>query len=507
MMSPDSAKKFPAKKSPAADEHANKVEKSLSASIKEGILNASSNSIFTTFIIPLALALKATNLQVGLINTAQNIASTAGQIPGARMTQYYDRKTIWLVCQLVAKVVVWIPIILLPFMDLQDPVTFLIIIAAISSFFLAMRGPAWTSLMGELVPIERRGSYFGKRNMITGSAGVAITLAAGFMVAAFGFSLIFFIGMVLSLVSIPIFMRMYEPSVKKVFHYRHSFAFHPKEWGMAIRLNMNLVLFTIYLTVFNFAVEIASPYYVVFMLRNLNIGYEAFALVTITGALARIFSYKYWGYFNDKFGSRKILMVTGFFACFTPFGWLLVSSVWQILILKLFDGFVWAGFDQVAFNYLLDVTPAQKRPQYIANHNAFAGIGIILGAALGGFLAQSLEGSVFLWFAGLQIVFLLSFVLRLAASILFLKIREAAVSQKDIMPVRYVMWRTMAVEPANGLKNAINFTFRSSIDRDAEYLKAIRKRRIEEGKEKKRAEIIHGTSTSLENKKTGDDSK
>jgi len=70
-----------------------------------------------------------------------------------------------------------------------------------------------------------------------------------------------------------------------------------------------------------------------------------------------------------------------------------------------------------------------------------------------------------------------------------------------------VMWRTMAVEPANGLKNAINFTFRSSIDRDAEYLKAIRKRRIEEGKEKKRAEIIHGTSTSLENKKTGDDSK
>ncbi len=507
MMSDSPQQKSSGKKSFIANEHNKKIEKSLSSSIKEGILNAASNSIFTTFIIPLALELRATNLQVGLLNTAQNVASTAGQIPGARMTQYYNRKTIWLLCQLVAKVGVWIPIILLPFLNLQDPVTWLVVFAAISSFFLAMRGPAWTSLMGDLVPMGSRGKYFGKRNMITGSAGIVITLISGFMLAAFGFSVIFAVGLALSAVSIPVFMRMYEPPARKVFHYRHSFAFNPKEWGTSLRLNMNLVIFTLYMTVFNFAVEIASPFYIVFMLRDLGIGYEAFAVVTIVGALSRIISYRYWGRFSDRFGSRKILMVTGVLACFTPFGWMLVSGVWQILLLKLFDGFAWAGFDQVVFNYLLDVTPAQKRPQYIANHNVFAGMGVILGAVVGGLLAESLQGSAFLWFAGLQIVFLASFVLRLAASVLLVKIREAGASQSDILPVRYVFWRTMAVEPANGLKNVISFTFRSSYDRDAEYMKAIRKRRAQESREKKKSEIIQGTAAALENKKTGDNSK
>ncbi len=476
--------KPPAKPELAAEQQ-KKVEKSLRTSIHEGILNAAASSIFTTFVIPLALALKATNLQIGFLNTAQNIASTAGQVPGAKLTEYYNRKTIWTICQIIAKVVVWIPIMLLPFMKLDDPVAALIIFASLSSFFLAMRGPAWASLMGDLVPTERRGAYFGKRNMVTGFSGIAVTLAAGFLLAWFGFSLIFLIGIAISIISIPIFMRMHEPSTKRVFHYRHVFALRPDNWGMSIKLNMKLVIFTVYMTAFNFASEIASPYYVVYMLKNLSISYEVFAALTVAGALVRILSFKYWGYFNDKFGSRNILIITGFFAIFTPFGWLFVSNAWHILLVKIFDGFIWAGFDQVVFNYLLDITPADKRPQYIANHSFFAGLGVILGAVTGGLLSEALQGSTFLWFAGLQIVFLISFVLRIIAAGLLAKIKDADIRQSQVMPVRYVFWRTMAVEPATGLKNMIHFTFRYPFNRDEEYLQAIRRKRWNEHREKK----------------------
>jgi MFS family permease len=68
---------------------------------------------------------------------------------------------------------------------------------------------------------------------------------------------------------------------------------------------------------------------------------------------------------------------------------MLSTSVWQVALVKIYDGFIFAGFDQVVFNYLLDVTPAGKRPQYIANYNFFAGLGIVFGTMAGAFLAQS----------------------------------------------------------------------------------------------------------------------
>jgi MFS family permease len=487
--------------------HQKKVDASLNRSIEEGTLNASSQSIFSTYLVPLALELGANNFQVGMIETAQQIATTAGQIPGAKMTAYYSRKSIWLFSQLTGRVFLWIPIILLPFLHFSDPVSIIILLAALSAFFLAIRAPAWSSLMGDLVPLQKRGTYFGRRNTITGLAGVAATLITGLLVVALGFSMIFLIGLVLTLMSIPIFMRMFEPKSQKVYHYRHSFALHPREWAASIRVNMGLAIFTLYMLFFNFAMEITAPFYVVYMLKDLGLGYEIFALMIVIGAVVRIFSYKYWGYFNDKFGSRKILIVTGFFACFIPLGWMLSTNVWHVLIIKILDGFIFAGFDQVVFNYLLDVTPANKRAEYVANNNFLVGIGVIFGALIGGILAQTLHGTTFFWLVGLQILFLIGFLLRLVSLVLLPKIREIDVKQTAVMPVKYVFWKTMAVEPATGIRNALQFTFHYSFDRDAEYVKNVKKLRQREALIRKKKEIIEGTEAALGNKKLEDNKK
>ena len=419
-----------------------KIKKSLSASIHEGALNSASATIFSTFIVPLALALKASNLQIGFLSTAQELAATAGQIPGAKMTAYFD-------------------------LDYDSP------------YMLFVR--------------ENRGKYFGKRNVIVGASGVITTLVAGFIVGAFGFAVIFSIGLVLTIFSLPIFMRMYEPVSPKVFHYKHDFAFNPKDWIKSVQINARLAIFTLYSTVFNFAVQMAAPFYTVYMLKDLAIGYELFSVMIIAGAATRLISFKYWGYLTDKYGSRKILLVTGVFACFTPFGWMLSSAAWQIFLVKIFDGFIFAGMDQVVFNYLLDATPANKRPQHVANYNFFAGLGIVFGAVTGGLIAESMQNSTFLIFTGLQIVFFSSFIICIGASLLLSRVKEIDIKQTDIMPLRYVFWQTLAVEPASGLKNVVNFTFRSTFDREAEYVKAIRKRQEQQARENRKNQIIEGT--------------
>lgn len=440
--------------------HEKNVSRSLRASTTEGVFNTASGSITSTFVTPLALALKATNSEIGLLAGVQNLASTIAQIPGAKMTERYSRKSIWLFSQLTSKILFLIPVIFLPFLPLESPVAILIILMAAIAFFSGLRAPAWASLMGDLVPLKIRGSYFGMRSMITGFAGIVATIVAGIMVAQYGFSVIFLAAVLLSIVSIFFFMRMYEPGFKRIFHYKHAFSFDPSSWRTSLTVNKALVMFTVYLFFMNFAVEVASPFYTVYMLKDLGISYFWFAVLTVVGAVTRIFAFRYWGRLNDRFGSRKILVVTGFFACFTPLFWLFVSNVWQIALLKVFDGFIWAGADLVVFNYLLDITPANKRPQYVANNNFFAGWGTILGALAGGVLAESLVSTSFGWLRGLQILFLISFILRLSVLLILPKVREIDIKQSTLAPIRYVFWQSMAVEPAHGVKNTIFFTFR-----------------------------------------------
>src|SRR3990167_240308 len=78
-----------------------KVNKSLRASTNEGMFNASASSITNTFITPLALELKATNAEIGLLTAVQNFANTIGQIPGAKLTEYYPRKSIWMLSRII----------------------------------------------------------------------------------------------------------------------------------------------------------------------------------------------------------------------------------------------------------------------------------------------------------------------------------------------------------------------------------------------------------------------
>jgi MFS family permease len=445
-----------------------KVERSLKNSTMEGVFNSASGSIQSSFTTPLALALGASNAEIGILNSFENLMGTVAQVPGAMLTKYFNRKTIWLVSQILSRILIWIPILFLPFLDVGNRVLILIVFLALSNFFLMIRSPAWSSLMGDLVSIKIRGRYFGRRNMLVGISGVVATLAAGFLLVYWGFAGIFLLSMICAAVAIFFFMRMHEPPVKRVFHYGYGFSFDPKSWWTTLKVNKEFTLFTVYMTFMNFAIDVAAPFYAVYMLKNLSIGYEWFAIAVVVGALARALTMKYWGRLNDRFGSRKILIICGVLGCFVPFGWMLVSNVWHVFMIKIYDGVVFSGFDLVVFNYLLEVTPAGRRPKYIAAHNFFTGFGTVFGDLFGALLAIMFENASIFLLAGLQIVFLASFALRLASCSLLLVIKNIDVKQSDMVPVRYVFWQAIAVEPARGIRHAVTFTFRypSEVEKD-----------------------------------------
>ena len=98
-----------------------RVEKSLSASTAEGSFTSASVNMTSNYVTPYALSLGATNSQVGILNAAQNFASTIAQLPAARLPDFMSRKSIWYVCHIIARLL-WIPVILIAFLPLDSKI-------------------------------------------------------------------------------------------------------------------------------------------------------------------------------------------------------------------------------------------------------------------------------------------------------------------------------------------------------------------------------------------------
>ena len=454
-----------------------RTRRSLHYSNVEGMASSASSSLFDSYIIPFLLSIGGTAGHVGLLTAAKNLTYTIAQIPGAKMTEFYSRKGIWMISRILSRVVFLVPLLLIALVPSSEDVYPVIALTGLIVFSMGLATPAWSSLIGDLVPTEIRGRYFGRRNMLLGAAGIIVTIAGGYIISSYGFFPIFLAFGIFGLVAIPLLLKMYEKPFAKQFHYRHSFSFRPADWPRAIRTNNALSAFTLYITLINFATILASPFYTVYMLNDMNLGYGVFAAIITLGALARMLSFKYWGRMNDRFGSRTILVITGILAILTPFLMIFTTDAVEVALVFIIDGFIWAGFDLVTFNYLLDIIPAEKRPQYVANHSFFVGLGVFFGALTGGLLATVFEGQTFLLLSGLKIVFLTSFVLRLFILPLLFKIPSVDVKQTEVVPVRYIFWNTVAVEPAREIMQFMTYTFRYPYEIEKEFKDKINRAR------------------------------
>ena len=425
-----------------------KTKTSLDAAVKEGVFGAASSNMVWNYTTPFALHLGATNQEIGFLGLLQGLGSTIAQIPGARIVGRWSRKAIWHSTYFLSRFL-WLFAIVLLFLPLHQMVLLMLLVFLIS-FFNGLRHPAWASLMGDIVAPEHRGEYFGKRNMITGIAGLIAMIASGAIVILYGFGILFGLSVAIGLVAIYYINKIYEPAVKTEFHYKHSFSFSPKEWIFSIKMHSNFAWFTLYMIIVSFAIAMTAPFYAVIMLKQLNIGYLWYAVIITINALVAIISQPYWGRIGDRYGDRTIMAITGIMLCFIPFLWLFANNVWLIMLVEIYDGFIFGGWSLIIFNFLLAVVPPEKKTNYIANHAFLTGIATVSGALLSSLLITSFETTIIFGIGGIGIILLMSFVLRLFSLILWPRIHNAYV-EKEIEPLSHVAWRIIITEPVKSV--------------------------------------------------------
>lgn len=371
----------------------------LHASVRDGVFNAISVGAGESYLSAFGIFLQATPVQIGTLATLPPLIGSVFQSIGVwSIDTFQGYRRLLISRSAFLHALTWIPILLLPFVFGPSPETVPYLIAmAVLYYCLAGFGvPIWNSLIGDLVPPLERGNFFGYRNKVCGLATFAAMICGGLILelgkalelVALGFAAIFVISCVARIRSAYWLTRYddlpYRPSAA------HRFSF----WDFIRRTpHSNFARFVVFVSIMNFSVQVAGPFFSVYMLRDLGMSYVQLMSITATQVFAQFITIQRWGKFSDRFGNKKILNISAIGVALCPLIWLSTQNFWYILVFHLYCGFVWAGFNLAAANFMFDAVSPPKRARCSAYQSMINGAFVFLGSVCGGSIASTVSST------------------------------------------------------------------------------------------------------------------
>lgn len=308
----------------------------------------------------------------------------------------------------------WLPIALIFVLHSSVSFVWLLVLWTLNLVPEALLIPLRDSWLADLIPVKSMGRYLGARSMVTSVSYLAAFYVMGYLLdysgvdPVMGFGTVFTITFIAtSLTSVLYFVIKSPPAATPTQQTKFGFIDFLKETRKG-----NLGTFIVFLSLFALSVNLSSPLYAVYMLKDLHFTYVTFMLVISSEYFARIISAGYWGRWSDQKGNNlKILGIVSHLIPFIPLLWLVSSNIFYLITIQLMSGAMWAGYDLVSQTFIYKAAPQDKRLRYIVYYKSLNTLAIALGALGGVYLlsvAIPIRGSTILT------VFLVSGLLRFA---------------------------------------------------------------------------------------------
>lgn len=357
----------------------------------DGLFAAASDKILLTYITVYLLALGASAQQVGLLSSLSNFTAALMLLPAAMLVERTgERKQTTLLAATASRVTVLLMALLPMFIPITTSLIWVILgLALLRETFNNIGFPGWMALTGDIVPLEGRGRYFGTRNFIMGIAGILSALAIGAAITRIGdplgFQIAFLIAVVLGLVSMFFFNKIKDfikeegslpvarSSLRQIFASLHG--------------QTPFILFCVFTAVWNFSINVAGPFFNVYMVNNLQLTAVMIGVVSVVNTVANLLVQRQVGVLSDKWGNRGVMIFFMFLIPLVPVVWgSWVQSYWQAILVEVFSGLVWGAFNLLNFNILLQKTPQEQRARFSAFYQIVVTLSLAGGAALGSYL-------------------------------------------------------------------------------------------------------------------------
>lgn len=379
----------------------------------DGLVSNASESFVANFTNPFALALGATNAQMGIMSSLTNLASALALLPGARLDDRFESRSRVVVATSIIHRVLLVAIAMLPLLFGGAAIYVFMVLVALRAFFSQLGFPAWSAFTADLVPPRIRGRYFGSRNIALGLAALMATPLAGRLAEEIGlpvgyqvsFVLAAFIGMGATI----IFSRIPDPPRSS---YPASEAAADRQPILdLLRSHPRFAAFSAVAVLWNLSIMVAGPYFSVYIVRNLGASPTLIGLLAAANSLLNIVGQRIWGHLNDRRGAAWVMGVTGLLIPLIPALYALVTNPWYLIGVEAFSGFCWSGYSLASFNLMLGLAPAAQRARFSAVYQ----IAVFGASFVGPLIGMLLVG---IW--DIKLLFWISTIGRVIASILFM---------------------------------------------------------------------------------------
>lgn len=400
-----------------------KVEADLRPLYARSVINSLSGGMVNPFMGAYAVQLGASSSDMGWFQSSSNIASNLMQVFWGRLSDRSRHRIPYIVFGGVILSVLWVPMIFV------DSAGQLIVLLAVQALLGSMATPAWTALIGDLVPHLKLGKANASINLWSSVGGVVATLVTGvFMVYVHGtIQQIFLVPLVvaclLGIASSLVMLRIRESKNDT----NNALAEKPS-LGMrglleCARRTPVFVRYCYVEGIFQFFMSIAWPLFSITQVSVLQASWLQIALLSVVQSVVTIAFQGWAGRLADTVGRKRLMVFYRFVLVSVPLAYALVPSIDVLIAVGVLWGFSQALGSASLTAYLIDVCPEENRGSFIAIFNLIMGIVTFFGSLIGGYLSDFMAGLFGLVF-GLQIVYILSTVGRAIGAASYLKLEE-----------------------------------------------------------------------------------
>jgi MFS family permease len=371
------------------------------------------------YITPYALQMSASTTQIGFLAGIPSLAQVLTQIMSPLLVERLGSRKRFILLGAFLHTAMWLPILLIPYIfHGSQMIWWLIAFITLCTAFDAMGNAPWNSMMADLVPEQVRGRYFSSRSRIASFITLILSLVGGGVLQLFtkngylGFTIILSGALISRFFSAYYLSQMDEPP-----------ALTPKtKQASILQLSRSLVStnigkFILFNALLSLTANFASPFFSVYMLRDLRFNYLTYFIVTAIPILTTLLFIPFWGRRIDKSGNITVLKVTTLFVPVLPILWLVSSNVYYLCGVQALAGISWAGCNLAINLFLYSATPAENRTRFIALNNVLMFAGVSIGSLLGGIMAPVVPH---IMNNNLLTIFLISGLGRIAVVLIFL---------------------------------------------------------------------------------------
>jgi MFS family permease len=397
---------------PAADADERRVLKLI---LYDALASEAMGTLTTgVFLVGFAVALGAGNFAIGVL-AAVPFCVQLLQIPAVLLVEWLRaRRDICVVSTAIGRAFLLGAAAVPFFGSLATPA--LIVSLAIYQAMAAIAGCAWNSWMRDLVPSTQFGRFFGRRTAATTALSVTLAFVGGVLIdtwkryvpqhTVFGYSLLFLLAAIIGYVGVYLLRitpdRPMAPAEK---------AMPPLALLYAPLREANFRRLIIFLSSWNFAANLAAPFFTVYMLKSLNYSMTTILALTIGSQLSNLAALGLWGVLIDRFSNKAVLEITAplFLACtvawtMTGVPWIEPMTLYLLIVIHVLMGIATAGVGLASGNIAMKLSPAGQATAYLAANGvisaAFAAAAPILGGLSADYFAAHQLTLAFTWTGG-----------------------------------------------------------------------------------------------------------